>query len=157
MMLTERGAYYQYYCSMLLKLPADNILHQTTWHLIYHEYETAFCQNQLSGEAFQVYAFYGDPVCALIGPGKDWGLVGGNVLVWFNLQNKMIQVLDAPAWVFRLRQEDEHTVHVLTDPWGEDPAIWLLKIGSGQEPEPAIRIRAFPDYVGLPFTDEVRW
>ncbi|HLP93025.1 MAG TPA: hypothetical protein VK168_03270 [Saprospiraceae bacterium] len=144
---------------MLLKSPADNILHQTTQHLIYHEYETAYCQNQLSGEVFQVYTFYGDPFCALIGPGNDWGLVGGNVLVWFNPQNQKIQVLDSPAWIFKLRQVDEHTVHVLTDPWGEDPAIWALTMQYGQEPVPeqVVRIKDFPDYAGLPFTEEVVW
>jgi transposase len=56
------------------------ILCQSSALQIYHEYETAFCRLLQHGETFPVFAFYGDPTCALIAANEAWCLVGGDIL-----------------------------------------------------------------------------
>ncbi|HAD13979.1 MAG TPA: hypothetical protein DCF33_16260 [Saprospirales bacterium] len=135
------------------------IFSQTASIVIYHECETAFCLHKPSGESFPVHQFYGDPVCALIGRNDDWCLIGGDVLVLLWVQDRTTKIIDGLKWIFDLRIVNDMTIQILTDPWGEAPAIWELAIRPDYPNEPAqpIKIKDFPGYKNKPFTESVMW
>jgi hypothetical protein len=101
-------------------------------------------------------SFYGNPSCGAISATNDWAVVAGEHLtVW--RASAGVTVLNAPValqWGHALRV-DEATQHVqlLTDPWGEHPAIWEL--------HPLTltvqKVRDFLDYQKREYVDEVSW
>lgn len=75
---------------------------------------------------------------------------GGEILtVWKNHATLDI----AMSWPYDMRQSGPGTVHVLTDPWMEDAAIWELNIATLAEQ----KLRDFREYIGKAYTERVIW
>ncbi|RZJ86814.1 MAG: hypothetical protein EOO60_12985 [Hymenobacter sp.] len=101
-------------------------------------------------------SFYGEASCGAISATNDWAVVAGeHVTVW--RARVGITVLNAPAdlqWVHALRvDEGIRQVQLLTDPWGEHPAIWELNPLTLT----VQKLRNFPDYQEREYVEEVSW
>ncbi len=118
-----------------------------------NEYEATRLVDKRSQEVLMEEEFYGDPTSGLIAADGSWALVGGEHLkVW--TQEKGVLPQNFPIrWIHAMRTRDDRQVEILTDPWGEDPAIWAIDM----ETLALERSRDFPDYRGKPYTEEVLW
>ena len=80
---------------------------------------------------------------------------GEHVTVW--RASAGVIVLDAPAalrWVHALRMDEAtQQIHLLTDPWGEHPAVWELRPLTLT----VQKVRDFLDYQERAYVDEVNW
>jgi hypothetical protein len=95
--------------------------------------------------------FYGDPTCALISGNNKWAIMGGDqqLTIWNEDVISEVKI----NGIFDVRQIGEETVHVLTDPWQNDSAIWELNIVTLD----LQRIRPFTDYINKEYTDNITW
>lgn len=96
--------------------------------------------------------FYGDPTCAIIGENGQWVLMGGyHLSLYFTFDGTLHEFIIPD--VFAMRQTGTWKAEILTDPWCEDAAIWELDVLTL-----VLRIiRPFPDYIGQPSTEDIRW
>ncbi|MBC9933018.1 hypothetical protein [Chitinophaga qingshengii] len=95
--------------------------------------------------------FYGDPTCAIIGQNDQWATMGGanGLTIWQQGVTSDIHIEN----VFALREFDPVTIHVLTDPWREEAAVWEINLVTFS----IQRLRSFPDYLNQEYTDDVNW
>ncbi|MDF2190335.1 hypothetical protein [Paraflavitalea sp. CAU 1676] len=135
------------------------VLFENTVMMVGHIYESAYCINKLTGEEFGIFEFDYDPTCALVGRNNDWCLIGGEVLVLKIWADRSLRLLDACEDIFALKSIDEYTVHILTDPWDDNAAIWELTIDLKKLTHPVslMKIRDFKEYIDKPYTDDVEW
>ncbi|WP_080057429.1 hypothetical protein [Spirosoma aerolatum] len=134
-------------------------LFENTVMVLGHCFENAYLFNKLTKEELGIFQFYGDPTCGLVGKNNDWCLVGGEVLVIKGLLNHTLWVVDDLKDIYGLKMIDEYKTLVLTDPWTEGSAIWLLTIdfSSLSKPLGVSKVRDFKDYFNQPFSEVVIW
>ncbi len=130
-----------------------NILFETDHLKLEHEYEMARLIDKGSGVALMEEEFYGDPSCGLIQHEGLWAIVAGEYLIIWTPEKMERLAESGPKWIHAMRPKGNEHVEILTDPWGEDPAVWTIKMQNLA----LNRIRDFPDYRGKPYTEEVLW
>ena len=136
--------------------PSLSILAETGELLLGHRHEEAVLLRKRTGRCLLEDSFYGDPSCGAISATNDWNVVAGeHVTVW--RASAGVTVLDAPAalrWVHALRMDEAtQQVHLLTDPWGEHPAVRELRPLTLT----VQKVRDFLDYQERVYVDEVNW
>lgn len=128
-------------------------LSETDIHVLFKEYEEVFLFDKDRNDDLWRVSFYGEPRIGLLGLVNDWAIVGGDrLLLWKNDQLKFIEDPDL-LWIHDIRQVEDDVVEILTDPWGECPAIWKFDILS----EEKVKVRNFNEYKGKEYTDVVEW
>ena len=139
--------------------PHFTTLFENAVMLIGHFFEIAYCYNKLTGEETEIFEFYNDPTCTLVGKNNDWCLVGGDLLVLKIWIDNSLRKLDQLKDVFDLKSVDEYTVLILNDPWSEESAIWQLSIDLTKltQPTALFKVRDFNDYIEKPYSDKVIW
>ncbi len=128
-----------------------NVLAESENFLIGHSYEYAYLVDKRTHKIMCLGDFYGDPDCALIGNNEEWCLVGGEHLLLY--KGTSITTFKEINWIHSMRCAGDYLAMLLTDPWGNDPAVWELNIESVS----LRKMRAFPDYQDMPYTDAVIW
>ncbi|MEO6252191.1 MAG: hypothetical protein ABIO79_02765 [Ferruginibacter sp.] len=137
-------------------------LFENTIMILGHVFETAYIINKITKEDNPVFQFDNDPTSGLIGKNNDWCLVGGDILVlrtW--VDNSVRTFSDHPELkdIHSLREIDDYTVQILTDPWSEQSSIWQMEIDLTKLTRPVnlFKLKDFKDYVDKPYTDEPIW
>lgn len=129
------------------------ILYETDKLYIENEFETAWLKDKLTGQVLLEDHFYGDPSCGLISETHHWAIIGGDHLTLWTPEKWLRIEVSNLKWIHALRAENPETVEILTDPWGEQPAIWEMNM---QTFEPH-KVKDFEDYTGKPYTGRVVW
>lgn len=135
------------------------IFFENTVMVVGHVFESSYCFNKLTKEEFAIFQFKNDPTCGLIGKNNDWCLIGGDILVLRTWVDNTLRVIGELKNIFDLKAIDNYTVHILTDPWTNESAIWELTIDLKKltRPTSLIKIRDFTEYVDKPYTDQIGW
>lgn len=122
-------------------------------------YESAYLLNKTTNEEFDIFEFYGDPTCGLIGPNNDWCLAGGNVLIFKNLLDNTLTVIDGLNDIYGLKAVDDYKVLILTDPWTAESAVWQLDIELSQSLKPTnlSKLQDVKTYISEPYSETVIW
>jgi len=139
--------------------PNFKVLFENTVMLVGHVFEDAYCYNKLTRQEFSIFQFDNDPTCGIVGKNNDWCLIGGDVLVLRSWIDHTLRKIDGLSNVFELKAIDDYAVQVLTDPWGEDCAIWQLEINLNKlsGPTSLTKVRSFNTYIGQPYSEDVDW
>lgn len=133
--------------------PAMQILDETDKYLVGHIAEDAYLIDKINQAEIVHDEFYGNPSCGLISRNNDWAILAGeHITIWTNGKTTKIENNDL-RWVYALRTNDQKTVSILTDPWSEKSAIWLLDITTLH----LKKVRDFNEYKDKKHTDEVVW
>ena len=128
-------------------------LSETDNHVLFKEHEEVFLFDKDSNEEIWRTSFYGEANIGFLGLVSDWAIVGGDrLLLWKSNELKFIEDPDL-IWIHDIRQVEDDVVEILTDPWGEQPAIWKFDVLSEQK----VKIRDFEDYKEKEYTDLVEW
>ncbi|MEM1002434.1 MAG: hypothetical protein AAGH46_07285 [Bacteroidota bacterium] len=56
-------------------------------------------------------------------------------------------------WIHSIRVKNSETVELLTDPWGENPAIWEISTETFE----FVKVRDFNDYKGREYSEDLIW
>lgn len=96
-------------------------------------------------------AFAGNTPVVVISNNEQWAAMGGGEIltVW----KHQVTFDIAMRWPYDMRQSGPETVHVLTDPWMEDAAVWELDITTLD----VQKLRDFREYIGKAYTEQVIW
>lgn len=132
----------------------DSTLHYlaTTNELaLVYMYEDGYLLHLGNKEILHLGSFYGSPSCGAIDINNKWAVMGGleGFLLW---QQGSLEELPFPN-AYEIRQVDNDLLHILTDPWTEDCAIWEFNINTQQ----FSKIRDFKDYQDKEYTEDVKW
>lgn len=128
-------------------------LSETDIHVLFKEQEEVFLFDKDSNKEIWRTSFYGEANVGLLGVVTEWAIVGGNrLLVWKNNELKFIEDSDL-IWIHDIRQIEDDVVEILTDPWGEHPAIWKFNVLT-EEKE---KVREFDEYKEKEYTEKVDW
>lgn len=156
-----------------------HILDETEQLLLTSHHETIELTDKATGALTYVGDHYGEASCGALSPDGQWGVTGGEGLVFFDRQGLLIYAFrdrtDHPAkacfefavpsekeWLYAtgssgtfsvhaLRIESAKRLRVLLDPWSEYASTWLLDTQDRQ----IIRATLDPDRRGTPWTDQV--
>lgn len=130
-----------------------NILFESKNLRLENEFEATFLVNKHSGQILLDDDFYGDPKCGLIDEHERWAVVAGEHLtVWTPQQIKKFEETE-PKWIHELRVNSSGQVELLTDPWGNNPAIWVLDTRTFE----LRKSRDFLNYQGEEHVENVAW
>jgi hypothetical protein len=126
-------------------------LSTTTELALAHLCEEGYLIQSASKEAIYLGWFYGDPTCSIIDKNNKWAIMAGTnrFVLW---QSGTLHELSF-ANAHEMRQHNDETLHILTDPWSTDSAIWEFNVTNQQ----FNKIRDFKDYIDQEFTEEVNW
>ena len=137
----------------LLENPNFHVLDETDELIVGHLYDDGCIIRKTTGEELLYEAFYGDPECGLISKDNKWAIVAGHhIAIWRNGKVSRIKE-DSVKDVHDMRAKDESLVELLTDPWSDHSAIWILDM----ESLTLKKVRDFLEYQGSPNRDEVEW
>lgn len=106
-------------------------LSETDTYVLFREHNYVFLFDKDANQNLWQIDFYGDPTCGLLGLVNDWAVVGGDrLLIW---KDNTLTFIDDPElfWITDMRQTGDDEIEILTDPWGEHPAIWKLDVMTG--------------------------
>ena len=139
--------------------PHFKIFFENTVMMVGHVFETAYCYNKLTKEEFEIFQFYGDPNCALVGKNNDWCLIGGDVLVLRTWADNTLRVITELKDIYGLRIIDDYKIQILTNPWDEHSAIWQLEIELTRltQPTSLFKVKDFKEYVDKEYTEQIVW
>jgi hypothetical protein len=129
-------------------------LSETDIHVLFKEHEEVFLFDKDSNENLWRVSFYGEATIGFLGLVNEWAIVGGDrLLIWKN--NTELKFIEDPdlIWIHDIREVEDDEVEILTDPWGENPAIWKFNI----QTEEKVKVRDFEDYKGKEYSESVEW
>jgi hypothetical protein len=123
-------------------------------YVLFKEHDEVFLFDKDANEEVWRVSFYGEATIGFLGLVNEWAMVGGDrILIWKNHNEfKFIEDPDL-IWIHDIRQVEDDEVEVLTDPLGENSAIWRFNI----QTEEKVKIRDFADYQGREYTDSIEW
>ncbi|MBC8053194.1 MAG: hypothetical protein H7Y13_09020 [Sphingobacteriaceae bacterium] len=133
--------------------PSYRKLYETSNWTVGYIYEYAYLTDKSNGTTILLGGFIYDPTCALISDENLWCVVGGDkLLIW--APNEAYEIVDDNLKnIGALRQVDSNTIHILTDPWSENSAIWEFSIRTRQRR----KLRDFNDYKDKEYTEDIKW
>ncbi|NLR82359.1 hypothetical protein [Chitinophaga eiseniae] len=114
-------------------------------------YENGYLFHLATKEVTCINWCYGNPTCAVISNDEQWAVIGGGEILTVWKDHTTFDI--ALGWPYDMRQSGPVTVHVLTDPWMEDAAVWELNIATLD----VQKLRDFHDYIGKVYTERVIW
>lgn len=129
-------------------------LSETDIHVLFKEQDEVFLFDKDANEEVWRVSFYGEATIGFLGLVNDWAIVvGDRLLIWKN--HSELKFIEDPdlIWIHDIRQVEDDEVEILTDPWGEKPAIWRLNI----QTEEKVKVRDFEDYIGKEYREFVVW
>jgi len=114
-------------------------------------YEEGYLVHAGTKEIIFLGWFYGNPGCGAVDINNQWAVMAGidMFIVW---NNGSLQELPFPN-AYEIRIFNNELLHILTDPWSEDCAIWQFDINTQQ----FSKIRDFKDYQEKEYTEDVKW
>lgn len=130
------------------------IIDETDLFKLYSIYENTYLLDKQTKSEMFLGEFYGDPSCGLISKNNDYCIIGGlEKCVLF--KNEVVTILNDGQLnpTFDIKQVNEQTLLILTNPWSENSAIWKLNI----ETLIITKIRDFLDYLDREYTESVIW
>ncbi|MEL1246393.1 hypothetical protein AAEO56_19120 [Flavobacterium sp. DGU11] len=136
-----------------MNLDDIHILAETQNLVVGHIYERAYIIRKDSNLIEEIGSLYGDTQCGLIDVNDNWCIVAGDsVLIW--MQGKTTHLTNPNLrWVTKMRQADNKTIQLLTDPWSDNPAIWKLDVYTLK----TSKISEFNHMKNQPYTDRFEW
>lgn len=130
------------------------LLDETDELLLGHQWEDAYLLRKRDNRCLFEADFYGDPSCGYISRQHTWAVVAGEyVAVWRAAGEPILLPPTTLQWVQAVRLVDPDVLELLTDPWGEHPAIWRLAPLTGTY----WKVTDFLRYQQQPYTDHVSW
>lgn len=130
------------------------LLDETDALLLGHQWEDAYLLRKRDNHCLFEAGFYGDPSCGYISRQHTWAVVAGEyVAVWRAAGEPILLPPTTLQWVYAVRLVDPDVLELLTDPWGEHPAIWRLAPLTGTY----WKVIDFLRYQQQPYTDHVSW
>lgn len=129
------------------------ILFEDDLFVLFSDDETVFLfEKDLNKEIWRFH-FSEEMDCGLICEVSDWTFIGGRYL--YVVKNGVLETVKyySLEWIYQLRQINDLELGILTDPWGEFPAIWKLNRVTCE----VVKSRDFPDYKNKSYTDVVDW
>ena len=153
------ASYWRRYPGYVVSNDHFTVLFENTVMVVGHVFEVAYCFNKFTKEEFSIFQFHNDPTCALVGPNNDWCLIGGDMLVLRTWVDYTLRFIGDLKDIHSLKLIDPYTVHILTDPWSQEAAIWELTIDLTKLARPVSlsKIKDFHAYIGQPYTDTILW
>lgn len=130
------------------------LLDETDALLLGHQWEEAYLLRKQDNRCLFEADFYGDPSCGYISRQHTWAVVAGEyVAVWRAAGEPILLPPTTVQWVHAVRLVVPDVLELLTDPWGEHPAIWRLSPLTGTY----WKVTDFLHYQQQPYTDHVSW
>jgi hypothetical protein len=130
------------------------LLDETDELVLGHRWETAYLLRKQDSHCLLEADFYGEPSCGYISRHHTWAVVAGEqVVVWHVASAALTLPRTDLQWIHAVRLVNPDLLELLTDPWGEHPAIWRLAPLTGTY----WKISDFLTYQQEPYTDHVRW
>ncbi|WP_430403739.1 hypothetical protein [Fluviicola sp.] len=128
-------------------------LSETDVHVLFKDQEDVFLFDKDSHAETWRISFDGEASIGFLGLVNEWAIVGGDrLLVWKNNELKFIEDPDLIC-IHDIRQIEDDVVEILTDPWGDQPAIWKFSI----QTEKKEKVREFNEYKEKEYAEKVDW
>ncbi len=128
-------------------------LSETDSFILFQEHEDIFLFDKDTNSEIWRTSMYGNATCGLVSVSNEWAIAGGQKLILW--KNDIVEKIDDEdlQWIYDMRQIGETEVHILTDPWKYDAAIWLYNIETGDKR----KIRNFDDYKRKEYAENILW
>lgn len=93
------------------------------------EYERVTLWDLVTGKSIFADEHYGDAKKAIIGPGEDWCVIGGEGISVWKKDMGLIHMMRSPImFIHDLKMDDQNKVKILVDPWSTHASVWILDV-----------------------------
>lgn len=125
-LLFKRSGFYLYHQMIL---PQNfRILAESQNYILGNVFEYGSIIDRRSGEEIYIGESYGDPEFGLIDKNETWAiLLGYDSYLWTPTEILKLSVFEEILkWPFEARQVTNFEVEILSDPWRDDPGVYLF-------------------------------